>query len=364
MLYLPYYFKQAEVGDARIGLLMSLVSLSTLILILPLGILSDRISPRLLFLTGAVIMLVFALLFLFHPSANLFELYILIFGFASAFMQISLSSLFLKQMEEAERGGQSAVYNIGGVLGAGVGAELGGRLVGYNQGEGLFWFVLFISVLIFLSGIFLPKVKGVAFKVWEYKEELKKPASWILIFIVLVIASHAGFEHAGYTLLQTEVIGLRASDVGRIAFYLSFWMAIVSWLSGKVQDRTMKPVLWAGVALIISGVFQAISAYAHGFFDFLLYRMAHTSGDSFSAVLMLVIASLIFSKKRTGGSWAVVVMFRNLSYFLFSNLGGVINQKWGFKESFVLSGVIMILSGLILIFFLRPKFWREMSFGR
>jgi len=57
----------------------------------------------------------------------------------------------------------------------------------------------------------------------------------------------------------------------------------------------------------------------------------------------------------------VVVMFRNLSYFLFANLGGVINQKWGFRESFVLSGTIMVLAGILLIFWLRPKFWQEMK---
>jgi len=361
MIYLPYYFKQIGLSDARIGLLMSLVSLVFLVMVVPFGVLADRLNPRNLFLLGALSFMAFAFFFLKNSSLKWFELYMLLFGLASALSSISLSALFLKEMSEQARGGQSALYNIGGVLGAGLGAELGGKLVGFEQGKGLFLLMLALAILLFLSGWALPKKPGIPFKIWEYKKELAHPVSWILIFVVVIVASHAGFEHAGYTLLQTEVIGLSAKQVGRLAFYLSFWMALITWLSGKIQDRTMKPILWAGVALILSGVFQAVSGYAQGFLDFFLYRTAHTAGDCFSMVLMIVIASLVFAKSRAGGSWAVVVMFRNLSYFLFANLGGVINQKWGFRESFVLSGIIMVLAGILLIFWLRPRFWQEMK---
>ena len=139
MIYLPYYFKQIGLSDARIGLLMSLVSLVFLVMVVPFGVLADRLNPRNLFLLGALSFMAFAFFFLKNSSLKWFELYMLLFGLASALSSISLSALFLKEMSEQARGGQSALYNIGGVLGAGLGAELGGKLVGFEQGKGCFY---------------------------------------------------------------------------------------------------------------------------------------------------------------------------------------------------------------------------------
>jgi MFS family permease len=76
---------------------------------------------------------------------------------------------------------------------------------------------------------------------------------------------------------------------------------------------------------------------------------------------ILVIASLIFSKKRAGGSWAFLAMIRFASIFLAANLAGIINQKYGFPQSFLLSGIIMIFAGLIVILWLRPRFQEQMK---
>ena len=360
-MYLPYYYKQVGLSDSHIGFLISMVSLTTLILVFPIGVLSDRIDPKKLFLAGSIIGIAFAILLLYKGRVKVFEPYIFIFALAVAMVQISLSAHFLKQMEEISRGSQSAIYSIGGILGAGVAAQIAGMIVKNYGPERLFWSTLCFAILLFVCGFGLPKIKGIPFHISEYKEDLRHPLSWILIFIAFIVSSHSGFEHVGYTLIQTEVIGLTTEQAGRIFLYISFTMTIMSWVSGAIHDRAKKPVLWAGLALLLSGVFQSASGYGTGFYSYLGLRMVHVIGDSFSGVLILVIASVAFTKKRSGGSWAILLLVRNLSDVIFSNVAGHLNQTIGLRQGFLVSGILVVIAGLLVIFVLRPLFWKQIE---
>jgi len=55
MLFLPLHFKALGVSDTGVGVLISVFSLSTLLLVLPLGILSDRLPPRPMMAAGAAV---------------------------------------------------------------------------------------------------------------------------------------------------------------------------------------------------------------------------------------------------------------------------------------------------------------------
>jgi len=360
-MYLPYYYKQVGLSDSHIGFLISMVSLVTLVMVFPIGVLSDRIDPKKLFLAGSIIGIAFAILLLYKGRVNVFEPYIFIFALAVAMVQISLSAHFLKQMEDISRGSQSAIYSIGGILGAGVAAQVAGMIVNNYGPERLFWSTLCFAILLFVCGLGLPKIKGIPFHISEYKEDLRHPLSWILIFIAFIVSSHSGFEHVGYTLIQTEVIGLTAEQAGRIFLYISFTMTIMSWVSGVIHDKAKKPILWAGLALLLSGVFQSASGYGTGFYSYLGLRMVHVIGDSFSGVLILVIASVAFTKKRSGGSWAILLLVRNLSDVIFANVAGHLNQTIGLRQGFLVSGILVVIAGLLVIFVLRPLFWKQIE---
>ena len=266
------------------------------------------------------------------------EPYIFIFGVAVAMIQISLTAHFLKQMGDSERGNQSALFAIGSLLGSGIGAQISGLLVKYYGVNSFFWSTLVSSILLFVFGLGLPKIKGIPFHLAEYKEDLRHPLSWILIFVAFIMASHTGFENVGYTLIQTEIMGISPARAGLLLLYICFWSTAMSWISGKVHDYAKKPVLYAGYALLVSGIFQSASGYCHGFGDFLFIRMIHTVGDSFAGVLILVVASVVFSKKRAGGSWAILLLVRNASDFIFANVAGGLNQTIGLRQGFLVSG--------------------------
>ncbi len=357
ILYLPLFFKEADLTDGGIGVLMSLFSLSTLILVFPLGVLADRINPKWLFLSGTLAGVLFSLIMPMMHSFFSMALLMLLGGAAVSLMLIAISALFIKQIGDERRGFQVAIFNIGSVFGAGFGGYLCG-LLSKSLGDVTVLFPLLAAYCLgaVIAGLLLPSIRGIPFSILEYRQDLRHAWAWILIFVVAITASHSGFEHAGYTLLQTEVIGLDAEQVGLAFLYISFWMAAIMLLAGKLHDRFSRPLIMLGLAMITSGMFQAASGYAQGFFDFLIIRFIHTFGDSFSTLLITVVAAIIFPARRIGGTYALVLTVNTASYFLFANVAGAINQNMGFTASFNLSGALLVLGGLSAIFLIRPRF--------
>ena len=196
----------------------------------------------------------------------------------------------------------------------------------------------------------MPRSRGIAFPILEYGRDLKNARTWVLIGIFFITASHAGFEQAGYGLLQREVLHLSDRAIGDLFLALGIWMALVSGVFGRISDRARRPVLMTGVALIVSGVFMAASGSATGAADFLLFRILHTTGDAVWSLFSLVLASLIFPKKRTGGAFAFALTVNTAAYFLFANLAGWIGGRWGFGSAFHLSGMIEVGGGLAILF--------------
>jgi MFS family permease len=356
ILYLPLFFKGCGLNDALIGILISLFSLATIILIFPLGVLADRLNPKILFLSGACCAVIFNLVMPYMQSLWAMCALMLFGGGAISLMLISISALFIKQMGIEQRGGQVAIFNTGSIMGAGISAYFSGWFYLWKGDISvIFWLAAAYSALAILTGLLLPSVKGIPFSVLEYKQDMRHAWMWILIFVVAITASHAGFEHAGYTLLQTEVIGLDAEQVGRAFFYISLWMAAITLFAGRLHDRLSRPLIMLGTAMIISGIFQAASAHAHDFLEFLTLRLAHTFGDSFSTLIIPVVAATIFPTRRIGGTYAFILTVNTASYFLFANIGGIMNQNMGFQASFEFSGALLLAGGIIAIFIIRPR---------
>jgi MFS family permease len=353
LLYLPLYLSDLGLSDSRLGSLISIFSLATLVSVLPLGILADRLPPRPMMLVGA---LVSALANLYLPRAAGFPglaLGVFVDGLGFTLSSIALYSLFFKQVATDRRGLEISIFAIGGNLGAGAGAWSCGQLIGL-AGYGVI-FALGAAFALAWAGfaLLLPRTRGIAFPILEYGQDLKRGRAWVLIAIFFVTASHAGFEQAGYGLLQRQVLHLSDSAIGGMFMALGIWMAIVTAWSGRLCDREQRPVLMCAIALLVSGAFMAASGSARSGAEFLFYRVLHTTGDAVFSLLILVLAASIFPRRRAGGAFAFAITVNTTSYFIFANLAGVVGQKYGFDSSFHLAGAFEFAGGLLLLLFRR-----------
>lgn len=354
MVFLPLFFSERGFSAAAIGSLISMFSASTLLLVFPLGMLSDRIPPRPLLVIGAVLAIAANLAM---PRAQGFQQMaaaVCLSGAGFTVSCIALYSLFFKQVGPGRRGFEVSLFNIGGIMGAGLGAALCGQLSRYYAiGEVIFPLGMSFAGGWALLAFFLPGARGISFPILEYGRDLRRLRTWVLIAVMFVAASHAGFEQAGYALLQTEVIGLTTRAVGMIFLVLSLWMSLITYWTGESHDRQERPLLMMGMALIFSGVFMAASGSARGAGDFLFYRLVHTGGDAVISLLTLVAASMIFPRRRMGGAFAFALTVNTASYFMFANLAGVISGRFGFDRAFHVSGLIEVSGGLALLVFVR-----------
>lgn len=352
MLFLPLYYKSEGFSDVRIGALISMFSLATLVLVFPLGVAADFLSPRHMIAGGGLLAAAACLLMPAVSGFYMSGLAVLLAGGGFTLAGVSLSALFLKQMGEERRGGQASLFTIGGILGGGVSALLSGYLSEhFHSAAAIFPLGAAVCLPLILIAFFLPAGRGIAFPVLAYAKDLRRARTWVLIAIMFVTASHSGFEQAGYTLLQTEVIGLRPATVGRLFMVIAITMSVSSVISGRIYDREKRPLLMIGFALLLSGVFMAASGSARGACDFLIYRILHTAGDSVLSVIPLVLAAAIFPRHRAGGAYAFALTVNTAAYFLFANLAGAIAERHGFDSAFHLSGLLLVLSGIILLAF-------------
>jgi MFS family permease len=315
-------------------------------------VMSDRLPPRPMMVCGSLLVIISNLLMPSFESAFSLGIGCFICGAGYTLSSISLFSLFFKQIKADKRGFEVSMFNAGGIMGAGVCVFLCGLLSKYTGDmEVLFHLSLVFSIAWALFALIIPTSGRISFPLLEYKTDLKKAGTWVLIAVFFVTASHSGFEQAGYALLQKDVIGLSPFWIGNIFLILAFWMAFLSFIIGWLHDRRQRPILMLATALILSGVFMAASGSATGMADFLIFRIFHTVGDAIFNLILLVLASLIFPKRRAGGAFALALTVNTASYFLFANVGGVVGELYGFDTSFHLSGAIQVMGGLILILF-------------
>ncbi len=352
MLFLPLFFNSQDVGEDAIGVLVSMFSLATLVLVIPLGMLSDRVSPRALILAGALLVVLAASLLVGYSGFWAWLMGTFTIGAGFTLSWISLFSVFFKQVGERRRGLEVSVFNMGGILGAGLGAWAGGTLSDVVADPAvIFSLASLFAVAWAATCARIPETRGISFPILEYGRDLKSGPTWILIAIIFIKASHAGIEHANYSLLQTEVIGLTGRMVGELFFVLSLWMGIVTIATGGLHDRQEKPLRMMGAALVLSGAFMAASGRAVCAWDFLVYRVGHTGGDSILNLLTLVVASMIFPRHRAGGAFAFVLTVNTAAYFIFANIGGVWADRLSLQSSFYFAGFLMLAGGIVIMAF-------------
>lgn len=350
MLFLPLFFDSRGMGGDAIGILVSMFSLSTLVLVIPLGFLSDRVSPRALVLMGSLLVVLPASFLGYTGGFWPWLAGTFLIGAGFTLSWISLFSIFFKQVGEKRRGLEVSIFNMGGILGAGVGAWCGGTVSDLvSDPSVIFHLASFFAAAWAMTCVKIPETRGISFPILEYGRDLKSGPTWILIAIIFVKASHAGIEHANYSLLQTEVIGLSSRMVGELFFVLSIWMGIVTIATGGLHDRQEKPLRMMGAALILSGAYMAASGRAVGAWDFLAYRVGHTGGDSILNLLTLVVASMIFPRHRSGGAFAFILTVNTAAYFIFANIGGVWADRLSLQSSFYFAGFLMLACGMAIM---------------
>jgi len=362
--HLPVLLKAGGFSDVQIGLLVALFSLSSMLLMLPVGVFSDFFSPKRTIILGAFLLGIYLVSLMTVRSFGPLTLIIVIGGLGNASMAVATESLYLKLFGREKRGQRVAAFQLSTYLGYGLG-PLAGGLVMANGQEILFKFALAGIFLVFFLSFFLVDASPIVFSFRSYKGDLWQPKPLFLLACIFVLGSHFGVEQTSFSLFMRENLGFPPETVGLIFAGLGLWMALVVPFIGRLHDQRQQVFFFFLVGTLISSLFQIFTVWATGFWSLLFIRLLHTTGDAIALLELAVLTAAFFPTNRLGGNSGLLYAVRTMATFLAAILAGIINKHWGYGLSFILNGAgILVLAGVSMAFIrLSPELRQSVGWG-
>jgi MFS family permease len=352
LAYLPVVLKGYGFDDLQVGSLIGFFALSSMALMLPLGVFSDFFSPKRTMLLGALLYAIYFAALLKVRSFLLLLPVAFLGGVGSAALIVISESLYLKHFGNIERGRRVAFYQLSTYLGFGLGPLVGGLVV--EQTAWLFFVIAFAgALLIFVLSGFLDDYEPIVFSFKKYGEDVARFKPMLLVACVFVLGTHFGVEQTSFSLLLKEELGFAPQMIGLVFAGLGLWMALAVPFIGKLHDSKQSVFLFFLGGLGLSGLFQAMTAWAFDFWSLLIIRLLHTLGDAVALLEFGVLVALLFPAQRLGGNSGLLYGVRTLATFLAAVLAGVLNGQWGYGASFLVNGLwVMLFVGASLTFIL------------
>lgn len=351
--YLPLLFHAYGFTDTQIGFVIGLNSLSSIILVFPLGIFSDYSSPKKIVVFGAICYSAYFLLLTVVKDFYFICAVVFLGGLGAASISIILISLYLKLIGENDRGKKISVMHVGCYLGFGAGPLAGGYLYEIVGPVTMFNYAFVLSVVLLLLTFFLRDYPPVVFSFKDYKKDMKDPKALFLIAAVFMLGTHFGVEQSSFSLFMKNNIGLHNTEIGLVFFALGLWMGVLVPFAGKILDRRPGAFLFFALGLFVSSIFQVLTAYTTTFTNLLFIRLIHTFGDMLAILEMDVLTSLFFPAKRLGGNSGILFCVRTSAIFLCAYLSGYLNDTGGYGVSFIVNGIMVFLFSLCALLLIR-----------
>ena len=356
LAYLPLVFKAYDYSDQQIGFAIGLNSLSSILLVLPLGVFSDYFSPKRTLTLGAICFSGYFLLLVMLQDFYGVCAAIILGGVGAAAIRVILMSLYLKLIDSRGRGKKVAFLHLGGYLGFGSGPLLGGYVYETFGATLMIKWAFMLSMMIVLLSLFLKDAPPVVFSFKDYKKDVKEPDALFLIALVFVLGTHFGVEQSSISLLMKDTIGLDRKEIGLVFFALGTWMAILVPFAGILMDKKHRVFFLLLAGLLISSCFQFMTPFASTFYGLLIIRMIHTMGDTLAILESDVLTAHFFPAARLGGNSGLIFCVRTSAIFVFAAFSGWLNQVWGYKMPFFVNGIMVFGFSLIALLYVARAF--------
>ena len=356
LAYLPLIFKAYDFTDKQIGFAIGLSSLSSILLVLPLGVFSDYFSPKRTLTLGAICFSGYFLLLTILQDFYTVCAVVILGGVGAAAIRVILMSLYLKLIDSTGRGKKVAFLHLGGYLGFGSGPLLGGYLYETFGATHMIKWAFVFSMMIVLFSLLLEDAPPVVFSFKDYKKDIKEPDVLFLMALVFVLGTHFGAEQSSISLLMKDTIGLDRKEIGLVFFALGVWMAILVPFAGILMDKKRRVFFLLLVGLLISSCFQFMTPFASTLHGLLIIRMIHTMGDTLAILESDVLTAHFFPAARLGGNSGLIFCVRTSAIFVFAAFSGWLNQAWGYKMPFFVNGIMVFGFSIIALFYIGRAF--------
>ncbi len=349
LFFMPVLLEEKGITGWRTGLLIGEAYITGILLTVPHGILNDRVQSRRLILVSLILASLFLFLLTQVSAFGVMLLLFLLFGVARNLFQISFDSLFFKQVIRGEGcvhvGRYCLVFSSAAILGFALTSALLSRWPLYS----LYIIAGILYGLTTALTFFLRVNETRRVALSEYAGGLGGWRAAALLFILFLFSLHWGAEDTCYGLFLKHYLGLSPSLSALYmgAEFITF--GLTAYGTGLMVDRRgweMRKVFLAGI--VLSGL-SLILQVNRSFEISLAMRMLHGMGDALVMVIIYYGISRAFHVDRMGGHMSLVMVILLLGSFTGSLVYSRVGKTFGYETSFLVSGVIMLVTAFLLI---------------
>lgn len=309
-------------SEAGAGALVGVLAISNFIAVLPLGLLSDRVSPKRLLQVCQLCTVAFYLLLPVVRNEWLVSLLFVLGGVGLLGLRSLLPVLYYKYLPEERRSSNVSLFLAMGFFGFGVGGNVGSLAQAYSI-QLPFYLAAGVATFLVLWTELLPDAKPEKIRVWAYIGDIVNLKVILVLAIFVLMGLHFGVEQYGLPKLITDGLELTKVDMG--VFYLSIGVCLggVVVLLRDFLERRPKHFYYFGVGLIISGTFHGLTFLASDFTTLVAVRLIHVMGDGLVLMMMGIVVAEIFPGARMGGNVGLANLVGTIGQFAGAFLAGV-----------------------------------------
>lgn len=349
VFYLALQLNEMHFDGWRIGILLTLYTLTPLILSVPAGVLNDRISSRVLIacsLGGYGLFFVgLALVKTFIPLLFIFFLG----GAAANFFKISLQTLALKITGDTDKGEKLGKFNGFSSMCYSAGLFAGG----YLRWSGVLGEMLIYSAIVqftlMLYSLRLQETTLVNINLLEYIKDFRQKNVLYFCLVYSVFAFHWGSEVSSLSLFLRDYFHLSKLQSAIYMCIPVFGLGIASLFSGFLVDRgyvnTRRSFILAFMASAFGQFFMLVPSASAS----LAVRVIHDIGDGIASLCFLVSLRKMFKVERIGGLSSLVMLATVISsstgMLVFSRIG----EAYGYQYSITGGGIAIVLAIMLLL---------------
>jgi MFS family permease len=365
MSYVPVHLQALGLSDTEIGYCVGTPQLMTLFMVLPFGTLSDRLPARRLSQIGIALMMVWAVMLGFSDARWVAFAAFAFAGVGMPLHLVSFNALFLKNLGGTAKGGKVGGFVMAQFMGFALGPMATPIVQSLAASRGLDPSVAFLAAGFCFAGalgltFLLHDPARMPFHLSEYVGDVRSKRGMLVTAIIFLFALHFGAEQTFYPAFLRDQCGLSQYGVGTVYAYSGILIGIVAVFMGRAFDKRRTLFSIMALAMVFSGVFQALTGLCDTLWEVLGVRTLHTMADGALNCYLTLFVAVTFPAHRVGGNFGFVLAVRTVGILVAATASGHLVDLGGLPAPFYASGIACALGGLTFLAF-RPKLKQVMG---
>lgn len=348
---LAVHARSLGASDTVVGMVVGSYGLTQLILRIPLGVLSDRIGRRKIFVVLGFVAVAISSAGLARATSPVHMLIFRGLAGVAASTWVAATVLFAGYYPAGQAVKSTSIMSMSSSIGQMVATLAGGYVAARYGTESPFWvaaIVAFIGFALLLPGAEPASVNRRAPSLRQILSVLTLP-SLLLVSIVAAIVQYAVFStsHAFVPIYAAEVLGLDSSQIGALTSIVLVPNALMAGLAASLSTR-VKEMTLVTLGLLTLALATALTPFTTGFWPLLAGRALFGVGLGLTyPVLMGLSIKSVPQEQRASAMGAFQAIYA-LGMTIGPAISGFISDQFGLNAVFWVSAVACLI-GLPLL---------------